>query len=401
MIKDLLLKGSFKGVEYNFISAATTKGRRVEIDEFINSETIEYEDLGKGRTSFSLNIRLSASGSDYFVNRSRLEEALDSEGEGDLVHPTRGNFVAIVDGNYTIDEGIDELGNIGFKVRFTVIESGVLVLRSTATVERQFAQADETARKKADEFGEKYGLSFLDSLKQAQKYVADLSKKFRTAQDIIEDPRKAGEFAAQLLGFEKGTFNTGYDLARDTYLLYYNANNFIESAFDRFNFFKELFGFGDDEPTIPQTTRARVENASNQVLQKSIVQTMALTFGSFSASEIEYTTDVELTTNSEVIQLQFVKVMNDDGTDSDTYSDLQIQRVEFTQIMKDKTLDVSRIIEIEAKGLGLSTLIYKYYGLSEGSEGFDEVYNLIIGLNGFDETGGITGTIKIITESAA
>lgn len=400
-IQDLLLKGSFRGVEFNFVAAGTSKGRRVEIDEFINSEDIEYEDLGKSRESFDLRIRLSARGTAYFVNRANLEAALDEPGAAELVHPTRGRFTAIVDGRYSINEELNSLGEMEFNVKFTVVDAGIFKLKSTSTIQVLFEFANVIAKLKAEEMTEDYGLSTIDSIKQAQKYVNDLSKKFKKVQNLIEDPKAAGEFASQLLGFEKGTFTAAFGLARDTYMLYYNANNLIESALDRFNFFKDLFGFGDDDPEIPSTTRARVENANNQVIQNSVVQIDALVFATFAAAEIEYTTDEELNENVELIQAQFIKVMSSVGTNTEQYNALQEQRVEFTILMKDLTLSVSRIIEIDVENIGLSTLIYQYYGLAEGLDGYDTVYDLIIGLNNFDETGSITGTIKIITEQGA
>lgn len=418
--RELLLAGSFKGVPFNFIESSTSNGRRVEIDQFINSNDIRYEDLGKDLKVFDIKIRLSALGQEYYSRRDALESVLWEEGEGELVHPMRGKFNVIVKGRPKTSEDIPSLGMAEISVKFIAVD-GIrkgLSFSLIKSVESLAGIADEIARNKVEQFsGIKleetdfgalvtkikggYGLNFIDSAKQAQSFVTGLSSKFKFAKDLIENPLKAGEFAAQLLGFENGTVTSAAELASDTYMLFYNANNFIESAKDRYSFFTELFGFGDDDPEIPQTTRSRVEQSNNQILQRSIIQTTALVHATTASTEIDYSTDVELSANSDIIQEQFLKVMSADGTTSDNYNSLQQIRVDFTTITKDLILNVSRIIEIETNNIGLSTLIYQYYGLGEGFDGYDTIYDLIVGLNNFEETGSIYGTIKIITERGA
>ncbi|RLC69255.1 MAG: hypothetical protein DRH97_00150 [Chloroflexi bacterium] len=400
MSQEDLLKGSIDGIPFNFTESAVTDGGSTIVHSYVNSDNVDQEEVGKPPRSFNMNIYVHGVGREYYRNRDSMEAILSRGAGKDLVHPTQGKLYVVVDGPYTLNESIAEIGIAPISVKFTVIDR-VGFVRSKVTPQKVFNQAEFIATLNSAKFGPEYGISTLSAMQQAQKFVKDLAAGFKKAEGLINDPTKLGEFTSQLLGFEKGNFTSGVDLARDIFDLYGATYGFITTAKSRFDFFAGLFGFGDDAPTIPQTTRTRVEQANNQVLQAMITQSNALVYATAASVEIEYQTEDELNNTNIVIQAQFQKILNDDITTSEQYTELQSIRVNFTEITKSLALDVSRIIEIEVFNTGLSTLIYQYYGMTEGTEEFELIYSLIISLNGLEETGGITGTLKIITQQGA
>jgi prophage DNA circulation protein len=419
-IQSIVMQGSYKAVPFNFTESSVTDGGGTIIHTYVNSSKIDYEEMGAGARSFNMNIYVHGTDNEYIANRDAFERKLKQGYGGELVHPVHGRLYVVVDGAYTLNERITEMGKASISVKFTVVERRDLVI-VTATPQKVFSQAKLIAALNArvfagadafdqSEFIKKlnegfsfggYNISSISSLEQAGDFVKKLTLDFSKATEFINDPTKLGEFTAQLLDFEKGAFTSGVDLARGIFDLYGTAYNLIETAKYRFDFFITLFGFGDDEPTIPQTTRTRVEQANNQLLQKMITQSTALVYATAAAVETEYTTEDELNNANTTIQVQFQKILNDDITTQEQYTELQSQRVNFTEITKNLALDVSRIIEIPVYQTGLSTIIYQYYGVGEGADSFEELYSIIVSLNGLEETGSITGTIKIITQQGA
>jgi len=398
--KEQLLKGSYRGVSFNFVQAGKTGGRKTVNHNFLNSDIVVSEDLGKAPETLSLLIRISGEGGDYLANKSKMETALKTKGPAILRHPTYGKLNVALNGDYSINENLSSLGFAELSVSFIVVEHRRSFIQFASIAPQNLNNlANKFAKQKELSFSNLYGISNITSLKQAGAFVSAVSKDFKQVQNLIDNPFKAGDFAGQLLGFEKGAFEDVSDLARDTYLLFYNANNTIESASDRYDFFSSLFGFGDDADEINQTTRARVELAKNQEVQRTTIQANAIMFASASATLVNYDTDSQLENVISQIDAQFKKVQDDDGTTSEDYALLQEQRVLFAKATNELILDTSRIIEVDVNNIGLSSLIYQYYGTRESSDDFDRIYNLILSLNEFEETGNLNGTIKLVTES--
>jgi prophage DNA circulation protein len=111
------LKGgaSYNGIKF-FVSASESGGgRRVVKHEYPFKDTPFAEDLGRKAREFSLEGFVL--GDDYMSARDALIDALESPGEGVLVHPFYGTrFVAVLD--YRVRESSDAGGCAQFSISF-------------------------------------------------------------------------------------------------------------------------------------------------------------------------------------------------------------------------------------------------------------------------------------------
>jgi len=114
---DNFRQGSFRGVPFKTDSSQVVGGRRKQDREFANRDEGNSEDLGKKLKTFSLELLVI--GDDYFTQRDALEEALDTEGPGELVHPYRGTL-QVQAGSYTLVETVQEGRLARFTVEFTL-----------------------------------------------------------------------------------------------------------------------------------------------------------------------------------------------------------------------------------------------------------------------------------------
>ena len=110
--RDKYRSGTFRGVPFRTRSATTEGGRRKKKREFAKREIGNSEDLGKKLKTFVLDLYVI--GDDYFAQRDALEEALDAEGPGELVHPYRGTL-QVQAGTFSLTETTNE----GRMARFT------------------------------------------------------------------------------------------------------------------------------------------------------------------------------------------------------------------------------------------------------------------------------------------
>jgi len=117
--KDKYREGSFRGVPFFTKSHTVEGGRRKQDREFAKRDQGNSEDLGKKLKTFKLQLHVI--GDDYFEKRDALEEALDQEGSGELIHPYRGTL-QVQAGAYTLTETDDEGRMARFNVEFS--ESG-------------------------------------------------------------------------------------------------------------------------------------------------------------------------------------------------------------------------------------------------------------------------------------
>ena len=130
--------GSFRGVEFKTQAHTVTGGRRKQDREFAKRDEGNSEDLGKKLKTFTLELYVI--GSDYFEQRDALEEALDTEGPGELIHPYRGTL-QVQAGIYSLTETVAETRMARFSVEFTLAG----VVKFPGVVEDDLAATTENA----------------------------------------------------------------------------------------------------------------------------------------------------------------------------------------------------------------------------------------------------------------
>lgn len=136
--KDKFLQGSFRGVPFQTDTSTVSGGRRKQDREFARRDEGNSEDLGKRLKKFQLELLVI--GDDYFQQRDALEEALETQGPGILVHPYRGR-INVQAGDYTLNETVREGRVARFSVQFTLAGE----LKAPNVVDDQLEKSRENA----------------------------------------------------------------------------------------------------------------------------------------------------------------------------------------------------------------------------------------------------------------
>jgi len=115
--QDKYREGSFRGVPFKTESHTVEGGRRKQDREFAKRDIGNSEDLGRKLKKFRLELLVI--GDDYFDQRDALEEALDAEGPGELVHPYKGTL-QVQAGAFNLTETVIEGRIARFTCEFTL-----------------------------------------------------------------------------------------------------------------------------------------------------------------------------------------------------------------------------------------------------------------------------------------
>jgi prophage DNA circulation protein len=205
-----LHKASWRGVPFGLDMGTSTVGRRKVRHDYPYRDTVWLEDQGKLPPSFKLQGFLIGNsaiygGGDVQSQRVKIQAAAEAEGQGILVHPSRGRLnVDLLD--LVITERWDE-GNY-FELLFTFVQGGAQVFPSAAPALRDQVAKAAT---RADAAG-----------------IASFVKK-------VAGPLKQGVAAATLI---KATANQWIHkisgLARDATSLYGTVSQLGGADFGRF-----------------------------------------------------------------------------------------------------------------------------------------------------------------------
>lgn len=139
-LKKFRKDASFRGVSFFTESHQFSGGRRGVTHEFPQKDRNRTEDLGKRVRQYSIEMLIF--GDDYFDQRDKMVEALETEGSGELIHPYLGRVSVQVFG-FSFTETIKDGRMVKFSVEFT--EAGELVFPEPEinTTAKTVAAADE------------------------------------------------------------------------------------------------------------------------------------------------------------------------------------------------------------------------------------------------------------------
>jgi prophage DNA circulation protein len=88
--RDRLQPASFRGVPFSVDTDGLETGRRVQVHEYPQRDAPYVEDLGRKARRYDICGWLI--GDDYMDQRDRLQQAVESAGKGELVHPQYGRI---------------------------------------------------------------------------------------------------------------------------------------------------------------------------------------------------------------------------------------------------------------------------------------------------------------------
>ncbi|CAM5772007.1 hypothetical protein LMIY3S_03699 [Labrys miyagiensis] len=124
----MLIPASFRGMPFHVEIGAKASGRRNVVHEYPKRDDPYTEDMGRRARKFQISAYVI--GSFYVLEREALVSALETEGQGTLIHPTMGPVQVICDG-YTVAESREEGGMARFEIQF--VEAGTTPFSPAAT----------------------------------------------------------------------------------------------------------------------------------------------------------------------------------------------------------------------------------------------------------------------------
>lgn len=265
--KQRLRPASFAGVPFKVKSHEATGGRRVVTHEFPLKDKPFTEDLGHKATGFTVSAYVL--GAAYFDDRDALLTALDQPGSAQLVHPYLGNLSVVCTG-WSLSETTDE-GRVA-RFALTFIESGEADFPSD--IDDQIAASSVAAEiaqeASATDFADMFSVDGLSDF-----FTGDATAWLTSAANGLGDISKAvnNELSGGV-GFlntiENFTGSLGtlirapLNLANQFFGLVSGVTSLFDSPLSATQALFGMFNFGNDAPTVPQTTTTRIRQQTNR-----------------------------------------------------------------------------------------------------------------------------------------
>lgn len=142
--RDQLLPASFRGVSFQVEGSTVPVGQKVQLHEYPKRDEAYAEQMGKRARVHKLTAFVI--GADCFEQRDKLLKALETEGEGTLVHPQLGQL-SVIAGECEMTHDRREGGMVRFELTFFPGQ----------------AQSNPTARANTSQQAAKASLGYWDS----------------------------------------------------------------------------------------------------------------------------------------------------------------------------------------------------------------------------------------------
>ncbi|WP_457091398.1 DNA circularization N-terminal domain-containing protein [Microvirga sp. P5_D2] len=115
-----LRAASFRGVPFHVETEGLTAGRHVAVHEYVRSEEVWSEDMGRKATRYRVTAYIANDLVD--VHGAALVAALTQPGSGMLMLPMLGLVDVMISGDVSTNHSKDRLGYVGFD--FEAVEAG-------------------------------------------------------------------------------------------------------------------------------------------------------------------------------------------------------------------------------------------------------------------------------------
>ncbi len=407
---DGLLQGSFKGVPFFLNASSRTGGRKTAFHNFPNSDVTRAEDMGRAPLSFTLDMIIAGPIDQggkllerYYNRRNSFISKLEDAGEGELIHPFWGLFNVQVDGEYTLVEDLGSIGRAVISQKFTQVTINKDISKdgnsnffpSITTKEatrRELEQLEiiiqKFIRDKADEALIISNIDAAEALRADKEAVAD---NFTIISRNIEDAENLGEFNADINRFRNNPISEFSNDIDAIIGLFFKAREFIIDSQIAYNSFRIFWDFNDDITTVG-TTPQLADVLHNELVYRSIMQSLSIGYATDSALNINFSTDIQLQEIESDIAAQLLKVSDNEVDNDEVFDSLQRIKVDSNIVFSNELLRVGRVISIDVVNSSMSNIVYSYYGNLNN-------YELIRDLNDFNNLSLINGSVKIVTEN--
>lgn len=407
-VSDFYLQGSFKGVPFLFRETRKRIGRQRITYQYpqksINSRSVI--DNGLYEPDYSLTVYLTGSGIDYYDNKRRFENILNSYGSGILIHPTDGEVRCQVGINSVI-ESTEEVGRVTYQVEFSATSEPqfpTITDNATSNIENRF---NSTLNELLNAFNNAWAatLSFQNAITKYRDYLQQVLNRFRSSLQLVSiDKDRLSVFINNLNTVESNKneiVTQGSQTSQAIANLYKDMSNLTDDVNDKSTLNQHFFNFTVDGETN-NNTLARVEAQRNAKLMALYVNSYALTYDFQNTSQNIYLTEDDIKIQSENLNTQYDLTSNinfyldEFGSrqsliSQDTIDNVTFLRDKTTQYLTNQLANARQIETIYVSNRSLVDLVYDLYGNLD-------LYDAIAQLNQFANQSVITGTIKVLSQ---
>ena len=391
---DRLQKASFKGVSFLVENSSIVFGQKTVTHQYPNSSRTEVEFLGAAEDTFSLDLIIHASGTEYIAKRNQLKAILLEGGIGLLVHPYEGSVLCSVVGRPEVIESDKEFGVAKFSATFQKTSKKLFPtssLLNSAIIRNLFtAFGIELSGTISD------GVSADDTYQtvfdNTRSKASSLFDIFSTVQNIVPlTGTLANNFNSKVLGFQANivAMSQAPELLASSLDSVFDSMDLIAaSPIDNVTIQSQFFDFGDDEEIIPPITVEQQTINDNNLLIKQYVQAKSLSIAYAAIATITFPDDETLDFYENLLEAQYQKIIL--YANSDINYSISLLRNQARLYFNNQ--QVRRVITIEVPKNPLAKITYLLYG---NLNDFQKLYEL----NARRSPELYDGTIKALTEA--
>lgn len=394
-----LQSASFKGVPFLLKSSSGTGGRKKVTHEFVDSDIRFVQDLGLLNKTFTVTGITQGEGYDYFSNRDNLIRVLESDGDGQLVHPFYG-VLTVASMPYTISEENASLGVAIFEMTFSLTQANQTPYAITNNLSAILDVATQVVSLVNNDIALSYSIKngFPNNYSDGLNKILDIGNYFETnTAQFNTSTTQTAQMNTQInnfLGTAPALNSNPSDLGASINDLFTQSNNLTEDPSEAVSYFQLFFDFGDDDIQIDTDTIQKQERQTNRNLLNGSVLFSSLALAYQNASLIAYETETELNNMRNLLEAQFQKVSQNPSVSQETQAVLQSLRAEMRKFFLQQETITSKIITIQQNTqIPVTVLAYQYYGSTDNAQ-------KIIDLNRFNDISFVSGNINILTENA-
>lgn len=389
-----LKSAKYQGVEFAVTSMPSTGGNRIIKIRFPGSDKQSIEVQGKVPKALPLTAVIPHE--NYYTERDNLLRVLDNGLSGVLVHPTFGDIENVINGEYALTENITQLGRAEIVIPFE-INDAIGIPTESGNLPAQVQTASSTLNNQlGSDLGGGYNVSlnasgnFTDASDNLLNVTAAFSSVSEFTNTVAE---KAASFQAEVDAFSgqiNNLITSPVDMATSVASLFESVNNLFETPGEVFGALRSLFGFGDDDPIVVETTVGLIQRKRNRDLIRSNIKTQALSFSYVNAASDTYESSEALNEAQVDLEEQYLDIRDNQLITNEALEELDRVRVQAQKTLADVRVTTPVIITIETELRPLSVLLYEYYGNTD-------LFDTIAELNNIKMNAFVEGELRILS----
>jgi len=394
---DRLYPASYKGISFFYATGSKTHGRKKVLHEYPGKDFDFVEDLGKKLREFKITAVISGTLT-YEINRQQFESALLDSSVGILIHPFYGVVNCVVMGDWTVTEEPTNIGSAVYEITFRENQPNVYPTPATNNFTNIITTFNTVYDTVISDLGVNYIIEYYNNINYISQKMTNITNQFNAYSKNTSSPNQVdlNNFTKASSDYSANIYSivsSPTDFADYTVNLVQTFDAISDSEQDRFNMNYNMFGIGENDIPVPQTTESLIERENDRILINGCLNVLFLANMYFSATQLTITNENELTNINTKTETAYSYLFSDPTNiymSTDLVNAIQELRVNVKSFFDNESLTINKITSINAKNIPVNVLTYQYYGSLDNASD-------IISLNSITNASLISGNIKILT----